>query len=224
VLKDLNWLNRDRHLELGPEKRELFVEQLNKDVSLLKRLNIMDYSLLIGFHDTSRGNQDNICKDFFVFQPNVGNSISIQDRERKASKLRKLVVQADPVKLGPSTTKLSLNSKNERRNCIFYMDDGGFRATDEQNNPSKYIYYLGVIDILTPYNAVKKIEHAWKSLNNDVKMISAVDSEWYGQRFLEFMFKSIDSYNYIIKDENINNSNSNIDYNNNNNNNNNNEK
>jgi hypothetical protein len=89
-------------LELGPEKRKLFVEQLEKDVAvsfnlmyllmrmcikftltffnicpyfiylfifkLLQRLNIMDYSLLVGLHDTSRGNKDKVREDFFVFQ------------------------------------------------------------------------------------------------------------------------------------------------------------
>jgi 1-phosphatidylinositol-4-phosphate 5-kinase len=34
VLKDLNWTKRGRHLELGPEKRKLFVEQLEKDVTV----------------------------------------------------------------------------------------------------------------------------------------------------------------------------------------------
>jgi 1-phosphatidylinositol-4-phosphate 5-kinase len=58
--KDLNWVNRNRKLELGPEKRHLFVEQTKRDVELLARLNIMDYSLLIGIHDLERGNKDNI--------------------------------------------------------------------------------------------------------------------------------------------------------------------
>ncbi|CAG8583546.1 7025_t:CDS:2, partial [Diversispora eburnea] len=171
VLKDLNWVNRNRCLEFGPEKQKIFVEQLKKDVALLQRLKIMDYSLLVGLHDTSRGNKDNIRETFFVFQPNtkkIERTPSTHKRESKASKLRKVVVQADPVKLGPSSTKLVLDHNN-RRNCIFYMDDGGFAGTDENNNLTNYIYYLGVIDILTPYNTVKKIEHAWKS-----KMISAV--------------------------------------------------
>nr|CAG8542785.1 12019_t:CDS:10 [Entrophospora candida] len=203
VLKDLNWLNREKRLELGPEKRKLFVEQLQKDVHLLQHLNIMDYSLLIGLHYTSRGNKDSIRQDFFVFQPHSENSIPTHKRESKASKLRKLVGQADPVKLDQSTTKLVLDAKNERKNCVFYMDDGGFRATDEQNNPTQYIYYLGVIDILTPYNTVKKVEHAWRALNNDKKMISAVNPDWYGQRFLDFMFKAIKHNDVKEEDEEL---------------------
>ncbi|CAG8741274.1 8453_t:CDS:2, partial [Acaulospora morrowiae] len=193
VLKDLNWINRGRHLELGPEKRKLFAKQLEKDVELLQRLKIMDYSLLVGLHDTSRGNKDNIRDDFFVFQPDtkkIERTPSNHKRESKASQLRKTVGQAAPVRLG-SSTKLALDAPNERRKCAFYMDDGGFAGTDENNNPTNYIYYLGIIDILTPYNSVKKIEHAWKSVNHDKKMISAVHPRWYGQRFLNFMFKSI---------------------------------
>jgi 1-phosphatidylinositol-4-phosphate 5-kinase len=29
------------------------------------------------------------------------------------------------------------------------------------------IYYLGVIDICTPYNTAKKLEHFWKSMTED---------------------------------------------------------
>ncbi|CAG8592439.1 2293_t:CDS:2 [Funneliformis mosseae] len=200
VLKDLNWIKRGRHLELGPEKRKLFVEQLEKDVSLLQRLNIMDYSLLVGLHDTSRGNKDKVREDFFVFQPDtkkIKRTPSSHKRESKASKLRKAVGETEPSKLDPSTTKLVLDAHNERRKCIFNMDDGGFAGTDEQNNPTNYIYYLGVIDILTPYNTVKKVEHAWKSLKDDKLMISAVHPRWYGKRFLDFMFKTIKHNDYV---------------------------
>ncbi|CAG8741567.1 9622_t:CDS:2, partial [Acaulospora morrowiae] len=213
VLKDLNWIKRGRHLELGPDKRKLFAKQLEKDVELLQRLKIMDYSLLVGLHDTSRGNKDNIRDDFFVFQPDtkkIERTPSNHKRESKASQLRKTVGQAAPVRLG-SSTKLALDAPNERRKCAFYMDDGGFAGTDENNNPTNYIYYLGIIDILTPYNSVKKIEHAWKSVNHDKKMISAVNPQWYGQRFLNFMFKSIkfndDILNTNVEENDMNNEN-----------------
>lgn len=42
-------------------------------------------------------------------------------------------------------------------------------ATDENDQPmGGTVYYLGVIDILTPYNAVKKMEHIWKGLKDDI--------------------------------------------------------
>ena len=63
VLKDLNWINRDKTLELGPEKRALLTEQLRRDSELLKELGVMDYSLLIGIHNMRRGNKDNVRRN-----------------------------------------------------------------------------------------------------------------------------------------------------------------
>ena len=60
TLKDLNWINRGKSLELGPEKRALLTEQLRRDSELLKRLKVMDYSLLVGIHNMRRGNRDNV--------------------------------------------------------------------------------------------------------------------------------------------------------------------
>lgn len=70
TLKDLNWLRRGMRLELGPTKKEAFVKQMERDVALLKKLKIMDYSLLIGLHDLTKGNHENLRdKTLQVFQP-----------------------------------------------------------------------------------------------------------------------------------------------------------
>lgn len=60
VLKDINWVRRGRQLELGPEKGALLGEQLRRDAEFLKRMKIMDYSLLVGIHNMERGNRDGI--------------------------------------------------------------------------------------------------------------------------------------------------------------------
>ncbi|KAF9420904.1 Phosphatidylinositol-4-phosphate 5-kinase, partial [Entomortierella beljakovae] len=193
--KDLNWVNRNRKLELGPEKRHLFVEQIKRDVELLSRLNIMDYSLLIGIHDVARGNKDNIRDSTLkVFHPDTSKPLpketSRRDkRESKVNALRMAVKVSDPVALGPST--LPSDSFSERRHCLFYADDGGLLSTNEQNVQGVDLYYLGIIDILTPYNYVKKIEHVWKSLSQDKHAISAVNPREYAQRFLSFMIHAI---------------------------------
>ncbi|KAF9303991.1 Phosphatidylinositol-4-phosphate 5-kinase [Mortierella antarctica] len=193
--KDLNWVNRNRKLELGPERRHLFVEQTKRDVELLARLNIMDYSLLIGIHDIERGNKDNIRDNTLkVFHPDTSKSLAREPsrrdkRESKVNALRMAVKVSDPVALGPST--LPSDSFSERRHCIFYADDGGLLSTNENNERGEDLYYLGIIDILTPYNYVKKIEHYWKSLSQDKHAISAVNPIEYAQRFLSFMIHAI---------------------------------
>ncbi len=110
VLKDLNWIKLGRKIKLGPEKRKLFIEQIEKDAELLAKLNIMDYSLLIGFHNLKKGNQENIRdKTLSIFEPNpesLSQQLAKIKQGSKAVVMRKAIAESDPVALGPSTTKL----------------------------------------------------------------------------------------------------------------------
>ena len=63
TLKDLNWINRGKRLELGPEKRAFLTEQLKRDAEFLKKVHVMDYSLLVGVHNMVRGNRDNLRRN-----------------------------------------------------------------------------------------------------------------------------------------------------------------
>ncbi|KJZ71707.1 hypothetical protein HIM_08904 [Hirsutella minnesotensis 3608] len=202
TLKDLNWLRRQQHLELGIQKKQLFLEQLQKDVLLLKRLQIMDYSLLIGIHDLSRGNDENLRgRTLQVFNPG-GEKSSEEDPHsallrtpsklesvRKARELRQMIRQERPVPMGQAMDRMpdELEEGHNRPGFVFNQDDGGFRATHEDNSPAEEIYYLGVIDCLTHYGVIKKIEHFWKGLSSDRTQISALPPDEYGDRFYNFI-------------------------------------
>lgn len=165
TLKDLNWLRRQKHLEMGLEKKRLFLEQLQKDVRLLQRLEIMDYSLLVGIHDIQRGNEENLRdKTLQVFNP--GGDVAPEDFDphsvlmrtpsklenaRKARELRQMIKAERPVPMGQTRNILpnELEEGQTRPGFVFNSDDGGFRATHEDNTPADEIYYLGVIDCLT---------------------------------------------------------------------------
>ncbi|EGG11887.1 uncharacterized protein MELLADRAFT_46552 [Melampsora larici-populina 98AG31] len=196
VLKDLNWIHRSKAIDLGPTKRTVFEDQLKRDTKLLQALGIMDYSLLIGLHDMTRGNRDRLRDDQLrVFQP-VTTGVNRQptqirrEQELAASALRKAVQQSDPQAFS-EVNRLPLKDHSERRHFTFYQDEGGFQATDGDNNSMPMIYYLGIIDILTPYSSVKRFEHFWKGLSHDKHMISAVPPEEYGNRFLNFLLSII---------------------------------
>lgn len=160
TLKDLNWIRRSRRLEFGPMKREIFVSQLRRDVSLLQRLKIMDYSLLVGIHDVEKGNAENVRdKTLQVFQPGgergdeqqpslLMRTPSRLENARKARELREIIKREKPVPIQQSAA-LPDEILDERKNLAFYSDDGGFRATHENGQPGDEIYYLGVIDCLT---------------------------------------------------------------------------
>ncbi|EER37449.1 phosphatidylinositol-4-phosphate 5-kinase its3 [Histoplasma capsulatum H143] len=198
TLKDLNWIRRSRRLEFGPMKREIFLSQLRRDVSLLQRLKIMDYSLLVGIHDVEKGNAENVRdKTLQVFQPGgergdeqqpslLMRTPSRLENARKARELREIIKREKPVPIQQSAA-LPDEILDERKNLAFYSDDGGFRATHENGQPGDEIYYLGVIDCLTHYGMVKKAEHFWKGLSHNRNQISPIPPHSYGERFLNFI-------------------------------------
>lgn len=165
TLKDLNWLRRKRNLELGIQKKQLFLQQLERDVRLLQKLKIMDYSLLIGIHDLRKGNEENLRgKTLQVFNPG-GDSPSDEgfdpssvlmrtpsklENARKARELRQMIKAERPVPVDQTNTKMPDElAEGHTRGGMFYSDDGGLRATHEDNSAGEEVYYLGVIDCLT---------------------------------------------------------------------------
>lgn len=161
TMKDLNWLRRNRHLEQGPMKKQVFMAQLRRDVRLLQRLKIMDYSLLVGIHDLSRGNEEKLRdKTLQVFQPGgdrdedpsnlLTRTPSKLENARKARELRLTLKRERPVPLQMTAAKMPDEILDERKNLVFYSDDGGYRATHENGHRGEEIYYLGIIDCLTP--------------------------------------------------------------------------
>lgn len=106
-------------------------------------------------------------------------------RDADASALRKAVQRSDPKPL-EEANKLPEQDTEEKRRFLFYQDDGGIRATGDNNEELGVIYYLvslslstlgtlfadtgdlqGIIDILTPYTLIKKLEHFFRSMKHD---------------------------------------------------------
>ncbi|KAI2786672.1 Phosphatidylinositol 4-phosphate 5-kinase its3 [Penicillium oxalicum] len=201
TMKDLNWVRRGRHLQCGPDRRAAFIDQLTRDVELLKKLKIMDYSLLVGIHDVERGNEEKLRdKTLQVFQPGgdreeevKGNNMLMRtpsklENERKARELRMLIKRERPVPLDQALAKMPEEVLDSRKKGLkFYSDDGGFRATHEDGTFGDEIYYLGIIDCLTHYGMVKKIENFFKGLSHDRSQISPIPPEGYGDRFVDFV-------------------------------------
>lgn len=208
TMKDINWLRRDRHIELGSDKNKLFQAQLRSDVGLLARLNVMDYSLLIGLHDLRKGNSENLRQEkLTLFQPRplspdegsaVGSGSGMArapssrplkpKRGPDATALRQAVQRSDPRSFDHADRELPDKDGRERLYCVFYQEEGGFRSTSSvENVPGDWIYYMGVIDLFTPYSLTKRAEHLVKSLCHDRHMISPVAPKEYGTRFLRFM-------------------------------------
>ncbi|KAI5953260.1 MSS4 [Candida jiufengensis] len=176
TLKDLNWLENKEKIKFGPDKRKLFLDQLKKDVEFLKKVNVMDYSLLLGIHDVKKGNYDDLGTKLSVYEPkSTDKSAIINTNPRDLDRSQDL-----PTDVFPGRSKY-----------IFYGHDGGIRATNIENLPLGEIYYLSIIDFLTDYSLKKRLETFFKSFAYPKDTISAIPSKPYGDRFLKFIKDAI---------------------------------
>ncbi|CCF56925.1 hypothetical protein KAFR_0B06280 [Kazachstania africana CBS 2517] len=174
ILKDLNWLELKEKIKFGPIKKEKFLLQLRKDLELLSKLNIMDYSLLFGIHDMNKYKQEN--DDEY----DENNLIAFYDDDN-------VIVQNEHDKTEAHLQTIPLKPH------YFKQFEGGIRASNKNNDNENLIYYFGIIDCLTHYSIIKKLETFWKSLNNDINIVSAVPPKDYSRRLYRFIENSIDT-------------------------------
>eukprot|EP01083_Nonionella_stella_P299429 1016849_1 len=57
ILKDLDWLQDEQIIKIGKIRGSFFLGQLDKDLKFLHRMNVMDYSLLVGMHFRTDGKE-----------------------------------------------------------------------------------------------------------------------------------------------------------------------
>lgn len=168
VLKDVNWLEREERIEFGPLKKKKFLEQLKKDVQLLAKLNTMDYSLLLGIHDMNKAREE--------------EETDLPDGP---------LAPTTPTGLSDGTSGgLPTASVIPHH---FKEFEGGIRSSDIFNNDTDLVYYVGIIDCLTNYSFLKKLETFWRSLGHDLKVVSAVPPKDYANRFYEFIADSVNA-------------------------------
>ena len=90
-----------------------------------------------------------------------------------------------------------LSEEEELRNTIaqdnvisytpFRCDEGGFATADLADRQAE-ILFLGIIDILQPFNTRKKVERTFKQVFTGGRQeISSEDPVYYGQRFRRFL-------------------------------------
>ncbi|PVU95276.1 hypothetical protein BB561_001912 [Smittium simulii] len=274
-LKDLDWLDMQKKLNLGPDTFHQFALQLASDVGLLMQVNIMDYSLLVGVHDVGRGNSFDktdigILKrqTLSLFDPTNTQLPQQKTPMSKVNTIRSKVVRTDPVAIAIPQIPLkrtgtnknkhtsNLNPRNslldpdvhskEKKNLTILnkeskitisenilktkaniaiklentsidlnedmscnededfdftnrsisdisTEEDGLTAADESDNPMGYVYYMGIIDILTPYNKRKRAEHLLKAVwYKNTESMSVVNPKKYADRFLKFIYSQIE--------------------------------
>ena len=181
VLKDVNFLENKQRIKFGPLKQKQLLMQLREDAGFLARMNIMDYSLLLGIHDVQRGNAENLRPSL---TPTV--DLSTPRKSRSSRSLASAVAarrsltpsgtgeapQTAPQLHAAPTPDSTISSESlliERCPSVSqsYPEQIGLRATNEDDSPADLIYYMGIIDILTPYNGLKRLESFFVGMKYD---------------------------------------------------------
>lgn len=160
-LKDVDWLSSGRKLILATEDAERFKAYLEKDVALLQRLKLMNYSLDIRFlpaniDDDEKDDENHDSGHDGANDGSGGDHDSDEDSEEEDD-------EDDP--------------EREPLN---------FRYKTENNG----VVYLAINDILNHYDTKKKAQNAVKSAKHghdeDKKTINP---DKYGKQFFDFISK-----------------------------------
>ncbi|KAJ0966644.1 hypothetical protein J5N97_023561 [Dioscorea zingiberensis] len=211
ILKDL-----DLHYRffLEPSWQDALLKQIEIDSKFLERQRIMDYSLLLGvhyrapqhlqsrlsYHRRATGDrlailsEEDVQEDELLNYPQGlvlvprgrnGNSVVVGSHIR-GSRLRASAAGDEEVDLllpGTARLQIQLGVNMPARAERTLEED----KTQVFHEASDVVLYVGIIDILQDYNIAKRIEHAYKALQFDSISISAVDPEFYSERFLGFI-------------------------------------
>jgi len=165
-------------IKLGPIKAKQFSDQLEIDANFLRDMKIMDYSLLLGIHYRDRTNSAKKKNSL---------SVAVASATPEIQKKRFSITKVTGDSLPPFPVKI------ERMDCIFQRDESGFASTNNNNEETNELYFMGIIDILQPYDLRKQLEHSIKSFRYDRHQISAVNPREYCDRFLNFIKRNTEN-------------------------------
>lgn len=161
TLKDINLLEiKKSHniLKFSPEDKACIMENIKRDVPLLKTGNIMDFSLLLAIEENP-------------------------DYRKHASSVRNLINTNSSSGSMHNSEGRSPRYDAESPHKKFEDSRHMFLSSNLQ-----YIYHIAIIDYLQDYNFDKKSENFVKTIWRGRRAeISAVPPERYAKRYIEFM-------------------------------------
>ncbi|XP_039598683.1 phosphatidylinositol 5-phosphate 4-kinase type-2 gamma-like [Polypterus senegalus] len=153
------------------EQKAKFMEKLSRDVEFLVHLKIMDYSLLLGIHDVHRAEQEEEGE---------------QGGEEAAGEAENGVGSHGNSPEGIGSSYLGSHKPLGPGEFDPYIDV--YAVQSSPGAPHKEVYFMGLIDILTQYDAKKKAAHAAKTVKHGAgAQISTIHPEQYAKRFKDFI-------------------------------------
>mmetsp|Transcript_11652 Transcript_11652/g.27384 ORF Transcript_11652/g.27384 Transcript_11652/m.27384 type:complete len:696 (+) Transcript_11652:410-2497(+) len=151
-------------ISIGRPRKSRLMAQLRRDVDLLRKCNVLDYSLLVGVADTEnkQPQDDELPQSAGLFRP--------------IKTLFRWIDSPLPY-FGAARTR---------------VDGGPLSCMPGTMRGREVIYYLGVIDFLQPWTAAKMLERDLKGLAGmDRAAISCAAPGDYADRFLGFVNSNV---------------------------------
>ncbi|XP_043200224.1 phosphatidylinositol 5-phosphate 4-kinase type-2 alpha-like [Amphibalanus amphitrite] len=195
TLKDNDFVKDGMHVEIGGLAKEKLMDTLSADVAFLSRLQLMDYSLLLGVHDVERHERE---RQEAARQPADEEPPPLEEEDDSCGSGCAAGGGGGSggpasVPTPPDSPQIPDRHRLSSDDCIDpHKDIYAIPSSDGDGTP-KYIYFLAIIDVLTHYGMKKQAAKAAKTVKygSGVDGISTVGPEVYGRRFLEFMQQAI---------------------------------
>jgi len=179
TLKDMDFLNDGAKIKIGEEARGKLLETLTADVEFLTKNDIMDYSLLLGIHDTKRAVEDDREQELE----------EEEDEDEEYDSGGSGVALTPPE--SPGTGRRTLQKKRSVADGMIDPDRDLYAIPSQDGND---IYFLSLVDILTHYGVKKMTAKAAKTVKYGASVdgISTAEPDQYAKRFLAFMGDAIE--------------------------------
>ncbi|KAG8139827.1 putative Phosphatidylinositol 5-phosphate 4-kinase type-2 beta isoform X1 protein [Naja naja] len=166
--------DKEKAKDLPTFKDNDFLNEGQK-LHFLAQLKIMDYSLLVGIHDVDRAEQEEM---------EVENRTEDEECENDGIGGNPIGSYGTP----PDSPGNLLNFPRFFGPGEFDPSVDVYAMKSHESAPKKEVYFMAIIDILTPYDTKKKAAHAAKTVKHGAGAeISTVNPEQYSKRFNEFM-------------------------------------
>merc|ERR1712241_567495 len=155
---DLDFMQDGQKLHVGDKLRKKYLLQLRTDLEFLIKMNVMDYSLLVGVHKLNIDNDDK--------------------KKKKAHRRQHSLVK--PKRVNQKGNLFTFEFGGMCAETVMFEDK-------QSGKNKKHIYFTGIIDYLQKYNAIKMFESHYKrhKVAEGKNAISSVDAKTYANRLYD---------------------------------------
>ncbi|CAD2214635.1 1-phosphatidylinositol-4-phosphate 5-kinase [Angomonas deanei] len=169
----------------GSYQRAIVLAQFRSDVDFLQRLNIVDYSCMIGVRSRVFSREEGPSQTIFLRRKKNVKGAKESDYSNFNNIIEEHATTLSNLEAGDAVGVGGIDAADGYI-CIHGCDGGllslPIYAPGDDTTAREDVYYLGIIDVLQEYNSVKKLENFAKGFVNDKTQISVIPPKDYAER------------------------------------------